>query len=254
MQEHERIAFAGDWHANTGWARRAVAHAKDQGAQAMVHLGDYGWNYMNFFIRDMESMLRKAGLSLYFVDGNHEDFTRLHSFPLQPDGLRKISARVFHLPRGLRWSWGGVSFLACGGGVSVDRHRRVEGRSWWPEEQLSPADIQACQLAGQADVLISHDCPAGVPIPNLDKTAHWFPAEAIAESQRHRVKLLAVARTVTPKLIFHGHYDRDYNTVADLGWGPVGVRGLDRDRALYDPVEANVHVCDVAELRTAIGG
>ncbi len=36
----QRVAFAGDWHVNGGWAERAIAHAKDRGADVIVHLGD----------------------------------------------------------------------------------------------------------------------------------------------------------------------------------------------------------------------
>src|SRR4029078_12562241 len=175
MKDHGRIAIAGDWHANTAWARKMIDHAKEQGATAIIHLGDFGWNYPRFFVADMPRMLRRAGLVCYWVDGNHEDFPRLQAYPIGPGGLRKVAASLFHLPRGHRFPLGGVRFLACGGAVSVDRHRRVEGHTWWPQETITAQDIAACEHGGKTDVLLSHDCPAGVDIPHLDKTDHFFP-------------------------------------------------------------------------------
>lgn len=248
MREHRRIAFAGDWHADTAWISRAVEYAAEHEADCIVHLGDYGWQFQSHFVRTVEGLLRKVNIPVYFVDGNHEMFPKLFKFPLQPDGLRKISARVFHLPRGYRWEWSGVQFMACGGGVSVDKHRRREGFTWWPQEQITADDIRACERRGHTDVLVSHDCPAGVDIPDLHKTAHWFPENAIRESEAHRAKLLAVANATTPRLILHGHYDRCYRAETDLGYGKVRVFGLDKNRNVYDPVRDNVLVLDIEEV------
>lgn len=262
MREFRRIAFAGDWHANTRFARRMITHAWDQGADCIIHLGDYGWDYSRWFINTIESMLYRTGLELFFIDGNHENFDRLYQFPIQPDGTRKISKRVHHLPRGHRFTWGGVRFLACGGGVSVDRDRpvnpRVEGVSWWPQEEITSQEHHLCETGGPTDVLLSHDCPALVPIPDLDKTAHLFPADGIARSETHRLKLLTIASATRPRLVLHGHYDRVYTAYGNLGWGPMRVVGLDRDHVPtlnhpYWPAEEdNMLVVDVAELASAV--
>lgn len=250
MRDHGRIAFSGDWHANTVWAHKMIDYARDEQADAIVHLGDFGWQFARFFVQTMAGMLRRAKLPLYFVDGNHENFDRLLAFPLQPDGLRKVADNLFHLPRGHRFTWGGVRFLACGGAVSVDRHRRVEGRSWWPQETITCADIAACEQGGPADVLLAHDCPAGVEIPYLHKTRHFFPEHLIGESEAHRTRLLAVAAATTPGLILHGHYDRRYTTRADLGWGPVTVHGLDKDESTR---QDNMLVLDIAQIAALAG-
>lgn len=250
MKQHQRIAFAGDWHANTRWACTMIEHAKDLGAECIVHLGDYGMRYARDFRQSIQRALYRTGLNLYFLDGNHEDFARLYDFPLTADGTRKVSARVFHLPRGHRFTWGGLRFLACGGAVSVDRHRRVEGTSWWPEEQVTAADIARCEEGGLTDVLLSHDCPTGIDIPHLDKTSGFFPAEALRVSETHRAKLLAIAAATKPKLIFHGHYHRAYTARVNLGWGPVRVQGLDCDGVSRMD---NVVVHDIGQLRELAG-
>lgn len=250
MKQHRRIAFAGDWHANTRWACTMIEHAKEQGADCVVHLGDYGYSFTRSFLKDIQAALYRTKMTLYFVDGNHEDFDRLHAFPLAADGTRKVSARVFHLPRGHRFQWAGLRFLACGGGVSVDRHRRAEGKSWWPQEEITADDIARCESDGHTDVLLSHDCPAGVDIPFLGKTEFHFPPDAIRRSNVHRTKLLAVAAAAEPSLIFHGHYHRAYTTRVDLGWGPVRVQGLDCDGMSRTD---NMAVYDIGQLRELAG-
>lgn len=250
MQEFQRIAFAGDWHANTQWAGKAIEYAQELDAQCILHLGDYGWDYLRWFVGSMQGLLHKAGLPLYFIDGNHENFDKLRTFPLEADGTRKVSKNVHHLPRGHRFTWDGVRFLACGGGVSVDRHRRVEGRSWWPQEQLTEEQIAVCTSRGATDVLLSHDCPAGVMIPNLIKTAQYFPAAAIAASEAHRGKVLEVAQATQPRLVMHGHYHERYTSRVDLGWGEVKVIGLDKDNSTLND---NMLVLDTAQLKDLVG-
>lgn len=250
MTPHQRIAFAGDWHANTRWACTMIEHAKEQEADCIVHLGDYGWRFMRAYVNDIQRALHRTGLPLYFVDGNHEDFDRLYSYPVGSDGTRRISPQVFHLPRGHRFEWDGLRFLACGGAVSVDRHLRKEGEGWWPQEEITAADIARCETGGRADVLLSHDCPTGVKIPHLSKTGSHWPPDAIRLANVHRDKLLAIAAATEPKLIFHGHYHRAYRTEVNLGWGRMRVQGLDCDGMdRHD----NMVVYDIGQLKELAG-
>lgn len=247
LAEPQRIAFAGDWHENTDWPERAIEHAKELGADVVVHLGDFGYNFTRPFLDGVTAELSRAGIPLLFVDGNHENFTRLYRYPVGPDGLRKLTDGVWHLPRGFRWEWGAVHFLALGGAYSVDRPYRVPGVSWWPEETIGRADVARVAASGFADVLISHDCPAGVVIPGIDDrtTPPPFPPLEILRANEHRQVLRAAIDQVQPSVIWHGHYHVRYETVADLGYGPVMVRGLDCDGS---SLEANVQVVDVRDL------
>lgn len=143
-----KVAFAGDWHGNWIWARHAISYASDQGAETIIHLGDYGYDFTRTFLDSIEAALRRTNLTLQFVDGNHEDFTRLYSWSVGDDGRREISPRVHHLPRGFRWELDGIRFLALGGAFSVDRRRRVLGESWWIEETITNEQIQAASSGG----------------------------------------------------------------------------------------------------------
>jgi len=242
-----RVAFAGDWHANTRWGIAAIQYAAEHGADVIVQLGDFGYEFRAAFLDGLERALHRTGLRLLFVDGNHEDFPTLLRYPVRGNGLRQLTDRVWHLPRGFRWRWGGLRWLAIGGAHSVDRPWREPGVSWWREETVTDADIQRAVAGGQADVMVSHDCPAGVPIPGLAESAHLWPAEELAASDVHRSRLRTVVEAVRPRSLWHGHFHRRYSTVTDLGYGPVVAHGLDCDGSTLD---GNVAVVALDEIVT----
>ena len=247
----ERIGVAGDWHGNTPWATRAIAKMSrlmpDSGPRIIVHLGDFGiWPGpagQEYFSR-IRSALAAAAAELWFVDGNHEDFSQLGALRPGPDGREQVTERIWHLPRGHRWRWGERDWLARGGAVSLDRADRTPGTSWWPEEQISPAQAAAVMEAGPADVMVTHDCPAGVehtfpPLPS------WWSAADLRRNNAHQSMLREIVLAVRPRWLMHGHLHIDYQRRVDLGGGPLEIAGLDRDGA----PRGNWAILDVASMR-----
>jgi predicted phosphodiesterase len=129
----KRVAFVGDWHENGPWAAKAIAYAESLDADVLIHLGDFGYSYSRQFLTYVTAAGRRQ-IPILFVDGNHEDFIRLYKYPLGEDGLRKVAGNVWHLPRGFRWQWDSIRFLALGGAHSVDRPYRRPGVSWWAQD------------------------------------------------------------------------------------------------------------------------
>lgn len=249
LTEPKRIAFAGDWHENGDYAARAIKRAKGQGADVVVQLGDFGYSYSRRFLADVSSAALFQQIPILFVDGNHESFPKLHAYPIAENGLRDLGDGIWHLPRGFRWEWAGGSFLAIGGAHSVDRPYRTPGVSWWPEESITSRQAYDAAEPGPVDVLIAHDCPAGVVIPGIDDRIGPppFPPAEIERSEEHRKLLRVLVDHVQPSVIWHGHYHVQYQAVADLGYGPIVVNGLDCDGK---PLDRNVAVVDVADLLT----
>jgi Icc-related predicted phosphoesterase len=245
LTEPERIAFAGDWHGNTLWGVACVEHAAERGVEAIVHVGDFGYDYSARFVGGLTNALNRAGIPLLFVDGNHEDHPLLGSYPIRGNMLREVSEMIWHIPRGMRWQWAGLEFLGCGGAHSVDRRWREPGTSWWKEEAITGGDVARCVEGGPADVLVSHDCPTGVPIPGLG--GGGFPAEEIALAEEHRGVLRRIVDRVRPRLIVHGHYHRNYRAEVDLGYGRVSVAGLGMDGTDFDD---NLWIVDLDEIKT----
>lgn len=248
MPEPKRLLVAGDWHGNRLWAYRAIEHAVDADCDTILHLGDFGFwpgggepnrwppTQVNYYtslvgkLRHYEKM--GAPIRLFWIDGNHENHELLN-----PGSGNEV---IRHLPRGHRWSWWGKTWMAIGGGVSVDKKWRRPNIDWFPEETLTPAQFEHILRPGDVDIIVAHDAPEGVDIPGIhakeknDNVSNFFPAEQIAESWEHRGLMADIAKDKMPAYWFHGHYHRRYNGVwVDPKWvkgGPgMQVIGLDCD-------------------------
>lgn len=251
----KRITFAGDWHMNTKWAVTAVYAAADMGADVIVHLGDFGYTFYPRFLRPLGAALEETGLHLLFVDGNHENHQWINRQPRRPDGLRMIHPpTIWHLPRGFRWTWNDVRFLALGGAHSVDQqYRRKTGALWQREETITPIEAQLAIEGGPADVMVTHDCPSGVNIPGIDDPDRVppFPGSEIVRSHEHRKLLRTVVDAVRPVSLWHGHYHLNHAQNVDLGWGDMSVIGLDCDGT---SLVSNLVTVDLFKLGRLPGG
>ena len=204
----DTIAFVGDVHADIDHVVRVIRkHGKK--VDVFIQLGDFGYYFVPPFLDAIQEELEKHDAIFLFVDGNHENFPVLHGYPVDKDGVRRLRQRLWHLPRGFRWTWSQVRFLALGGAHSVDRTQRIPGYSWWPEEHLTSADVLWAINGGGVDVMVTHDCPDRVDIPGISNPG-WFPEEEIRASENHRTILGGVVDTVRPSLLWCGHYHRNY--------------------------------------------
>jgi Calcineurin-like phosphoesterase len=146
-----RVGIAGDWHGNAAWAVRTIrkisALLPRHGPRIILHLGDFGiWPGPDGrdYLARLDAALAAASAGLCFVDGNHEDFTQLAGLRPGPDGREQVTSR-----------------LALGGAVSLDRAVRTAGVNWWPEEEITWRQAGSVIDAGPADVMVTHECPAG---------------------------------------------------------------------------------------------
>lgn len=214
IENPTKIAFAGDWHANTRWGARMVKYAAKHGAEAIVHVGDFGFHFTNEYMNTLNEEALERNIQIYFVDGNHEDFNKLYEFKLNDEGVRQMHTNITHLPRGYRWTWNGTKFMAMGGAFSIDRLHRVEGYTWWPQETITDADMGNAIAGGLADVVISHDCPSHATIPGLTKgPGSGWPESMIRGSENNREVLQIIVDHVRPHTLIHGHYHQRYDSI-----------------------------------------
>lgn len=230
LRDPEKITLAGDFHCEHPWARHVIKAARRAGSEVVVQVGDFGvWpdRAGNHFLNEVNRWAEHTGLPVLFVDGNHENFLHLASFPVDPNsGLRALRPWVFHAPRGTRWTWRSLTWLALGGATSLDRAVLTPWVDWFPQEALTVGDTYRAAAGGDVDVMITHDCPAGVAIPDLRRSA--WSTEALTDARVHREMLRNVVDVVRPTHLFHGHFHRRYTAPLDLGEGLVcEVTGLD---------------------------
>lgn len=195
-----RVAVAGDWHGDIVPVRRVLSKVARQGAQVVLHVGDFGYfpgrvEYWAF-IAEVNARAELHGYVVVFVEGNHEQFNRTVGSGVgagvgevfareglddlralaDGDGFVRVAPRVFWATRGASLRVGdaggrrGVSFLGLGGAGSINReHMRFRGE-WSKSELVTVEDVEAVKagverVGGVVDVMVTHDAPAGAYMP-----------------------------------------------------------------------------------------
>ncbi|BAD58804.1 metallophosphoesterase family protein [Nocardia farcinica] len=247
------VVVAGDWHANPTYARKAIKHAARTCASHILHVGDFAYDMRENhdgspnFLDQVQEELDRHGMRLGWVDGNHDNHEVLQALVAEHGHVPiPIRSNIFYLPRGYRWTWNGVRFLAMGGAHSVDRPWRRPHIEWWPGETISSADaLRACE-GGTADIMICHDVPAGVRIPCIEGNPFRFPQAQIDAAELNRRVLRGVVDVVQPRRLFAGHYHCRLTAELLAGNYRTRVDILDADQAAVD---ANTTLLDLGECR-----
>ncbi len=212
MREPKRdFILAGDWHGHTRQALDVIFEAEKQGIDTIVQLGDFGIRKgHSHYLDAMQKYLGMFNMNLYFVDGNHEDFDRLYKRDILEDGTRYIRDNIFHLPRGYRFTWHKLSFLAMGGAPSINRNKIQQ--YWWEQEYITDDEKKQAIDGGHADVMLMHDSPSDAPNSIVDdhvlqdRSLERYGLVDMAYCYSHREQLREITNTVNPHMLFHGHY------------------------------------------------
>lgn len=246
------VIIAGDWHGNLLWGSHVIRSASNilpaGKPRVIIHVGDFGiWPgpVGTRYLHELSRELHAQDMYLLFIDGNHDDHSQLAALhdALGPGPVPvHWLGRIWHLPRGTRWEWHGVRWLAVGGAGSPDRWRRTAGLSWWPEEVITTEQADSIAAGGVADVLVAHDCPQRF-MPLLPPPPREWDLTACRESS---YQLQRIADAVMPMSIFHGHLHTPRRHTFATVWGNVTVTGLE-----MDGVDSNWQVVDCRELPTA---
>lgn len=137
----------------------------------VIVLGDFGcWPDKN---EELKILNQKLNYTLLFIDGNHEHFPFLNSFPVGQKFGGKIHDvyGIYHLCRGevfeIPVEGRSLKVAVCGGGDSKDKEKRTEGVDWFPEEQINQDDerrmIENAHLYNMnVDVFLSHSLSSAV--------------------------------------------------------------------------------------------
>lgn len=204
----ERVAVCGDWHGNLGWLR-TLAPAVTRlapGVTTVLQLGDWRMD-----TETSDRIFTEVGIQRVYVTlGNHEPWPWIvRLFDAHPGHAVRVSDVTWLLPRPARLHIGGRELLSLGGASSVDRAYRTEGRDWWAEEAITDEHVDAAIAGGAADVMLTHESPAGTPVRAvqelLSTNPFGFPNDALAESEASRARVTRVWDAVRPSLLMHGH-------------------------------------------------
>lgn len=132
----------------------------------VIIAGDFGalWNE-NTLALNLRAY-SQLPFTILFVDGNHENFNLLNTYPVEQwhgGKVHKIKPDIIHLMRGQVFEIDGKSIFTFGGATSIDKFMRIEGLSWWREElpddnDLSEAIKNLSRYKNNVDYVITHSC------------------------------------------------------------------------------------------------
>jgi len=235
-----RVVVAGDWDGDRRWATKAFRALREAApdVETILHVGDFypgarPLEGSSRWLDHIDELARSHGIRRILVTlGNHEPWPKLS--PLIAGGKpAQVSVAVWVLPRPYRFTVAGRDVLSVGGATSVDRSRRVEGVTWFPEEAITDQHVEDAIAGGAADLLLTHESPEPSPVravrSAIARPGRWS-ADEVEASRASRTRVTRVWDAVWPELLIHGHYHEpgggrapDGRRVASLGangqWG-----------------------------------
>lgn len=162
------IYITGDTHGEVSRFEEIHKRYRLTESDSLIVAGDFGCIFGRF-IQDDEKLdaLEQLPYTILFLDGNHECFPKIYSYPEEMwngGRIHRIRPNILHLMRGQVFKLDGMSIFTIGGGYSIDRIYRYPGISWWPEEMPSETEYAEARENlnkhdNSVDILISHAAP-----------------------------------------------------------------------------------------------
>jgi predicted phosphodiesterase len=137
------LTIIGDVHGRIKEYERIVKNSKNPTLQ----IGDFG------FAPEYKWLNEQSGidpLTNKVLRGNHDDYTVDSPHLIGDFGLTDL---------------GGTPFFFIRGAFSIDKRDRTPHVDWWPEEELTPEEMDECftfYKYVKPSIVISHDCPMSV--------------------------------------------------------------------------------------------
>jgi len=146
----------------------------------LIVLGDFGGLWLDKMSREEEYWLKwltEKSCTVCFIPGNHENYNVINALPETEfcDGIAKVAYQdkngiIYALNRGEVYTFEDKKVLTFGGALSVDKHLRIEDRSWWSGELPTYADTvnldKNLELHNnKVDFILTHTAPKSVIIP-----------------------------------------------------------------------------------------
>jgi predicted phosphodiesterase len=124
------------------------------------------------------------------IRGNHDSPQALQSYPNWiPDGKVEIIDET--------------KIMFMGGAFSIDRYRRIEGVSWWADEECTIEQFYSFMdivQKEQPDIIVTHDCPKAIVNAMFGVRSHHY------ETTRTNQALDAIFQIHRPKMWVFGHH------------------------------------------------
>lgn len=171
------IYITGDTHGRVDYQKMldfSKTHKELTKNDYVIVAGDFGGVWFKPDLEKDLNLYSNLRFTTLFIDGNHENFDLLNSYPVTMWNGGKahiIRPDIIHLMRGQIFEIEGKTFFTFGGATSVDRAFRIEGKSWWREEEptfeeMDEGFANLAKYGNKVDFIVTHSC---------DEKALWYP-------------------------------------------------------------------------------
>jgi predicted phosphodiesterase len=197
-----RLLVLGDLHCDRRHLRGLVERAVEERCEALVSLGDLCYvprqSEGRRFLRSVGDLLRRAGLELLLVDGNHDDSESLANARARTHAPRPVPLgySIHHLPAGTRFRLGRLRCLAYGGAFPVRTARA--GRDWYRAAAHERTVFERVAGGGEIDLLFCHD------------------PRTLEQGAQARGSFAALAAKLRPALVLYAHQHRPHVSAAGV--------------------------------------
>jgi DNA repair exonuclease SbcCD nuclease subunit len=214
-----KIFITGDIHGSIS-VNRFSSHAFPEGKSLtkddyVIIVGDFGllWDGGKEDRYWLKWLNDKPWTTL-FIDGNHENFDMLDSYPVEQwngGKIHRIMPNIIHLMRGQMFDIHGKKFFTFGGASSIDKEHRKEGISWWAREIPSYAEFEEGlstldKSLWICDYVITHNCST--------RTLQWMANEygfELKPTDSVNEYLDTIENKIKYKYWFFGHFHQNLN-------------------------------------------
>lgn len=157
-----------------------------------------------------------------FIDGNHENFPALYSYPeVTFLGARchQLREHVLHVMRGEVLHTKHHRILCMGGACSVDKMYRKEGVSWWPQEIPTEEEWEHCMASleqEKPDLIVTHEAPCSL-VFRMHGLNHSMEDDVSEHMEEMLYRIGKEHIGVTDWYFGHHHIDRDFIPIRERG-------------------------------------
>lgn len=186
------MIICGDIHGNTRFIKKL---ARSNPNDIVIQVGDFGVGFLN------KARYSSWPSNLHFIRGNHD----------KPSTCQKIT--------GYLGDYGIVTFegktiFYAGGAASIDKAWRVEGISWWPDEELTFEQWNNCVALYEMnkdsiDIVISHDGPKSL----VEQMTKAQGKDIFGQNDNTRNGLQTLLDIKQPAHWFFGHWHERYEDI-----------------------------------------
>ena len=221
-----KVRLIGDIHAQVHKYQNIIL-----GVDYSIQLGDFGFGYEWKYLKENNI----NGNNHKIISGNHDDY---HFINTEQPAANLGDYGTYNL--------NGLEFFFVRGADSIDKEMRTEGKDWWPDEELSYAELnKAIDLYEQVkpDIVLTHMFPETLLHILFPKKYESYPSitgQALASMfEIHKPKIWVFAHMHPFMNEVHNVLGTTFMCLSEFGT-------FDYD--VSQPIDQNIHMINVLNI------